>query len=76
MTYHFSGFRLALVLGHLLALGHPLGDALVGLDLLVLGLVHGGVSSPALGLVAAAMIRLARSSRSQADDASGDENVR
>ena len=31
-----------------LALGHPLGDAVMHLPLLVLGLPHGGVLSPAL----------------------------
>ena len=75
MTYHFSGCRLALFLGHLHALWHPFGDALMGLDLLVLRLPHGGIGSPALWLMAAAMLRFARGSGSQAD-ASDNEKVR
>merc|ERR1719480_141283 len=69
---HFFGNRSALFLGRHLALRHPLGDALRGLDVLVLGLIHGGVLGPALHpMMAAAMVRFARSSGSQAQT-SGD----
>ena len=58
----------ALFLGHLLALGDPLGDALTTLH--VLGLPHGGVLSPAL----APMVRFSRSSGTQAETSS-DQNL-
>merc|ERR1711983_272848 len=62
---HFSGNWSAFFLSRHLALRHPLGDALRGLDVLVLGLIHGGVLVPALNLMmAAAMVRFARSSGS------------
>merc|ERR1719323_868383 len=45
---HLSGCGLALSLKHCLALGHILGDALLGLPLHILGVPHSGVLSPAL----------------------------
>ena len=47
LTHHFSGYGSALLLGHHRALGHPLGDALRGFDVLVLGLPHDGLLRPA-----------------------------
>ena len=57
-----------------LALGHPLGDALVGLPLLVLGLPHGDVLGPALRPLVMVIDSSSRSSSSEAQT-SGDEKV-
>ena len=57
-----------------LALGHPLGDALVGLPLLVLGLPHGDVLISALRPLVTVVDSCFRSSSSEAQT-SGDDTV-
>merc|ERR1719323_926522 len=62
----FSVYWLAHSLIHRLAVGYPLGDAGVALYLLVLGLIHGFVLSPALLMITLPAI-FSRSSSSKAN---------